>query len=129
MSSYLTFSLSPFAPRLFNAGFVAQFIFECARICVRLRFFALRLFNTYFVAQFIFECARIVIRLRFSKNCAPRIIKNTLSKLLFVFLILTSLLNLFSNARVLLYAYASQKIVRLVIIKNTLSNCSIIRNY
>ena len=39
--------------------------------------------------------------------------------LLFVFLILTSLLNLFSNARVLLYAYASQKIVRLVIIKNT----------
>ena len=82
VSSYLTFSLSPFALRLFNAyvvalrlfntGVVAQFIVECARTFVRLRFFALRLFNTYFVAQFIFECARIEIRLRFSKNCAPR---------------------------------------------------------
>jgi len=69
------------------------------------------------------------MRVYFKYTCASQkigvsaIIKNTLS-LLFVFLILTSLLNLFSNARVLLYACASQKIVRLVIIKNTLSKFS-----
>jgi len=44
--------------------------------------------------------------------------------LLFVFLTLASLLNLFSTILTQFKACGSQKIVRLAIIKNTLSKCS-----